>query len=341
MTQDKITKFEYFVIEFYIIQGFFVGEAFSKLYHYTNKDTWISIIFGTLLGIVFLYINDKLNKKVKNDLNNNLKNNIIKYIYYPIIYLYYLLVIILPLLLSNVLISSYYLQNTSHYLIIIPFIFLTIYLGLKGIKTIAKVGELLFPISIFFIIFLFLGFIPYIKLTNLLPILTVSTTNLLISTLFYAVFTTLPMFLLIDTNLNFHDTIKNYLIISLIIFIINFTVSAVLGKFFLKIYSFPEYMSLKRIKLLSFIENIENIGYIPWFANVLIMVSLAINRLYHFLNNKIKFALTITLIVIILCVYLIPNYGNILNLYKYAPYIMTIFLILLEPFLYILTKKDG
>ena len=54
MTQDKITKFEYFVIEFYIIQGFFVGEAFSKLYHYTNKDTWISIIFGTLLGIVFL-----------------------------------------------------------------------------------------------------------------------------------------------------------------------------------------------------------------------------------------------------------------------------------------------
>jgi spore germination protein KB len=341
MTQDKITKFEFFVIEFYIIQGFFVGEAFSKLYYYTNKDTWISIILGTLLGIIILYINDKLNKKVNNDINKNLKNNIIKYLYYPIIYLYYLLVIILPLLLTNVLINSYYLQNTSHYLIILPFIFLTIFLALKGIKTIAKVGEIFLPVSVTALASLFLGFIPYMKICNLLPLLTVPSSNILISTLFYAVFTTLPMFLLIDTKLNFYDTIKNYLIISLIIFIINFTVTAVLGKFFLKIYSFPEYMSLKRIKLLSFIENIENIGYIPWFGNVLIMVSLGINRLYHFLNNKILFGSTILLIIIILCLYLIPNYSYIISLYKNAPYIMTIFLLLLEPLLYIFTKKDG
>lgn len=343
MTPQKITNNQLFVLQFYLSQGLFVGEAFGKLYHYTNKDTWISIIIGTLLGIILIYIQNQISKKCNYNLNKALNKNFSKYLFYPIIYCFYFLMIFLPTLIINILINSYYLQNTSYYFIVIPFILLALFLSLKGIKTIGKVAELFFPLTLINVILLSTGFIPYVKITNLLPILTSSFANIMISALFFAVLTTLPNFLLIDADNQEKLKLKNYLISCLTVFIINFTNTTVLGKYFLQIYSFPEYMVLKRITLLSFIENFENIAFIPWFFNSFLLISLAMNKLYHLTKTKynILFYLTIIIILYLLFKVFIPDYSNIILIYKNAPIIIGILAIILGPILYLCIKKDG
>ena len=83
----------------------------------------------------------------------------------------------------------------------------------------------------------------------------------------FGVMSASPNILLKDENI----PLKNHLIFYLITTIINTTIAfltlAILTPDVAKIYSYPEYMVLKRIRIFEFIENIENLSVLILYHN--------------------------------------------------------------------------
>ena len=102
----------------------------------------------------------------------------------------------------------------------------------------------------------------------------------------------------------------------------------------LQVYSFPEYMVLKNIRIFGFIENIESFISSIWLFDVFIMVSLANKKLIELFNDQIISISYIVMLTVFTTLVIIPNYNLILLIYYYGSLILFIITILLS------IKKD-
>jgi hypothetical protein len=316
MNLNKITKRQYIIIEIMIMQSLFVGVGFSKIFSYTNKDSYISVILGTLIGIIILYFITKIYDKYKFSIKENTAFRL----------LYFIICCLLvsgTLIILDTLINSYYLYNTPAFVINGSFMMLGLYLALKPNSVFYKTSEIIFYLSMIILILTFLGLCLEFKDEYFMPLLTSQPHDLCKSTLIYVLLTILPNILLIDENVDYKTIIKGYLFGSFFLFISIFLYIGALGKFFLKIYSFPEYMALKKISFLNFIENVENISFIPWYFAMFTLETLAITKINDnwFKKSKIK-----TAIVTIACFLFVLIYNtkiqNVLFYYNNVGYII-------------------
>ncbi len=331
-------------LTYFISRSSMFGIGFFLLFQRSGKDAWIAVILGSLLAIFVMYIYKYIkeyfqNKNIRDTLNKTKIGQFYKIIF--ILFYFYLAIIIIILL--PMFVNSFYLLYTPKILIIIPFLFLSIYITHKDKNTLEWLSTLLWVFSIVIITIYSLFLTKYIDFNNLLPIYTTKNINILLSSFIYASITSIPQILTINYHNSFKDDLKDYLLGTISTFFIIFIIIICLGEPLIKIYSFPEYAVLKQIKILKFIENIENLSTFIWYFDLFITLSTITTNIKEIMPskyNKIYFYLAMLIIVYIATFLIGSNYRYIITIFYTYPYILFIFfLIFVTLLIYIKRSK--
>lgn len=312
---------KYKLSEIYLLsRSLSLGLLFSYSFFLVGTNTLISFIFGILLGIffVFIYSKIKLNKKTK-----------------AFEILLYMFFILLSSIIITTFISSFFLNKTPKIFIILPSILLCYYISTKDKDVMKWLSLALTFFSIITIIFNFLALMPHMEIKNILPLFTFKNKNMIKSIFFYAILTSCPLILLNDEDYSTKDYISSYIITNIISLIICFAIVSILGRSLINMYSYPEYMVLKKIQISSFIENVENFISLLWLFDLYYLTSYSIKKINGILTTKIGTVL-IFLITVIDSFVINNNYEYLLYIYKRVPYILYILVI---PILILANKK--
>lgn len=337
-----ITKRQKLLISYYLFRCIFLGVGFSIIFDKTHQDSLISVIIGSIIGYFII----KLFKKLLNVKNGySLKENIENFRFSKIIKLLFIsfsiVFILIVLTILNNFISSFFLLNSPPFFIVIIFLIVPSVLAIRGLNNIAKTAEIIFFPSFIIPIIVIITLLKYIDISNLLPLFTSKASTILISALCYSIYSTAPYIFLLNIKNDGIDLDKFYIFNTILLFFIFCIIMLILGRNLTNIYRFPEYVVLKRIKIFSFIEKIENIVSCVWLSDEVIAISLALYTIYDLINNNKKAFLFIILFIFTVEVLIITsNYVNSLIVYYNAIYILSFALILVLIMLFA-NKKDG
>jgi len=341
-----ITKKQKFSVVYFLSRAVFLGIGYSLMFDIAGKDAWISIILGTLLGLLIVYPISKILKYKKDkslkELLNEMKplGAIIKFIYFLfLIFLLYECIVIM-----QTMTTSFFLVNSPSLFIGLSGAVLAILTIKENDTTLFKVAETLIIIGIFTALITFLLLIPYGEIDAFLPIMTTNTKDIIIAALYFTTISTGPLLLSLDFKDDGKTIIKSYLFSALMLLIICILITSVLGPVLIKIYRFPEYMVLKRIKFMKFIEKIENIISIIWILDAFMILASTTQTLKNLLpkkNAKLISSIILIIITFITGIVFGGNYTLILVTYHLVPILLGIFiiLILLPIYIYYLKNK--
>lgn len=304
---------------YFLSHYLFLGGGFATICKIAGKDAYIGAIVGFFLGISIIYLIYKLSKLEKNT-----------YIFKTIFIIFIIINIFILLLFLASFLYSYFLFFTPSIFTLLPLLLLALYINKKGDKTILNVSFLLLFISLFIVLSKNILLIKEYDISNILPIFTTSSSNIIKVSLIYALLSTSPIFILINDNLEFKSMLKFYTLANTTNILILLSMSFILGNT-ICIYSFPEYTILRRIKVSSFLENIENFMCVNWFFDSFITLSLFINKLKITTSKKYYIPSIIILVIILLIVsiFFASNYKNIMYVYNYFPYVLLVIITLL------------
>lgn len=305
----KITNLEYQSLMYLLAFPLFMGVGISKMIRDIGSDIWISMLIGTALGLLIIFLFKKLPEK-----NNKYCSLIINSAF-----------ILLGTLIFNKLVGSIYLSKTPNFIIMIPGYALLIYTVYKGKEALFKTSSIL--IIIFILLFLTAAFvlIPSINIDYFLPVKTNSFSKIILSGIDMALLSTTPLILL--PKMKNHLSYKNYLLSSVTIYIIIICTLGNLGVDIAKIYRYPEYMVFKKISLLKSIENIENILFMIWIIAIYNMTSIASINIKEDFNYKVLFGIY-GIVVFVSAKYLISSYKTTVFILKYFTYILLSILVI-------------
>ena len=141
----------------------------------------------------------------------------------------------------------------------------------------------------------------------------------------YAILGVVPIMSLNDLKEK-RSIICNYLISSLTILTVSFLAISVLGSMEVKLYRYPEYIVLKKIEFLNFVNNVDS------FFNFAIILDLVFTTSAGIRNIEIdsKYIKVFLVLFIGIITHLACKENWILLLiYKYIPFVLIILLILL------------
>ncbi|MEG0977554.1 MAG: GerAB/ArcD/ProY family transporter [Bacilli bacterium] len=326
-------------ITYFISRALFIGGGIANIFVITGPDAWISVILGTILGIFFIYLINNISSNLKVPLNIYLKSNTPLNIAIKLIFLlFYSHIIFITLLSITILVSSYFLPYTPPIFISIPFLLLALLITKKGFKCLGKFSEIFFYICIIPIITSALLLLPSFDITSFFPIFTTNSNHILIASLFFATLSATPHLLMLNEKRTLKSDIIHYLIAVISLLIVFLITSGVLGESLIKMYSYPEYVVLRKIQAFNFSENIENIIAFIWIIDAFITLSAASIKLTTEVITK-KYSLHIIYLIILLIInfVIVKHFGASIIVYKYFIYILLILFILL--ILLLLIKK--
>jgi spore germination protein KB len=327
-------------LAYFLSKSSMFGLGYFLLCNLNDKNTYLSIILGTILGLFIIYIYSKISNYSNYNIHKYLNNTFIGKIFNIILLLFYIYILLITILTITTFINSFYLIKTPRIIIILSILLLSIYLSFKDNKTLINLSSLFFCFSIFIVILFTILLIPYSNINELLPIFNYNNINILKGSIIYALISTVPLIIINNYNTNIKITLKNYLVASIINLTIVIGTTLSLGNL-LNVYRFPEYAVLKQIRILDFIENIENISAFGWYAESFIVISLTIFNIKDTLSFKYnKLYLVILLLSLIPMLILSNNYDLLLKVFYIHPYILLIFFIIfLLLLIYLKLKK--
>ncbi len=286
----KITKLESVSLIYLLTFPLFMGVGFSKIIKNVGSDAWISILIGTIMGLGINFIIKSMPRE---------DNKFFKL-------LYSICFLVIGTMLIGKLVSSIYLSRTPTYIVLIPGGYLIYYTALKGRETLYKSAGILVYLHIFLYLCAAFTLVPTIKVDYFLPVMTNSISKILWSALDFALISTSPM-ILVDDFKEKYDY-KVYLASAFLLLIILLCTIGNLGIEASKLYRYPEYMVFKRISILNFIENIENILFALWIINIFVLTGLSCVNIKEITSSKFL------LIIIIVMIWALNKYA--LNTYK-------------------------
>lgn len=319
------------ILSYFLSRGLFLGGGISTLFLYSNKDAYISILLGSLLGIGIVYIISKVSTNITTSLTEYLKEKSFLNILIRLIFIIYIIFIIsISLIILATFLYSYFIPFTPSLISCLPFIILTTLLNSKSTTKISYVAQILLVISIFLIITKTLLLTNEFDFSNLLPIFSTKPTSIFKTATIFAILSTSPFLTLIDEQITFKQNLKYYLLSMLTIFIVVLSITVVLGEM-VNIYSYPEYSVLRKISLFNFIENIENFVSAGWFFDIFISLSICSLKFKNLINRQSNFIPFIVVLIILKIVsdYIANNFYNSIAIYKVFPWILGILLLII------------
>ena len=308
MTKAKTTALSYF-----LGRTFFLGFGFSILFQLLNKDTWIAAMLGSIVGFLILLFFERFKEA----------HPICSIFQKGLFFLYNFFIFSQILFIFETFCSSFYLIRSPILYIILPIPFVIYKITKNSFSTIAKVSEVLFPISVFIYILVIFGLLKDMNLDYFQPILTASSKNILIGTIYFAIYSTAPFFLLWNVNTD-KKLAKSYFLSMISVFFVSVFITGILGPNLSQIYRFPEYMTMKKIKLFNFIEKVENIVSITWLFSLFITLAITGWNMKELLPQKRKKLLYIGILILLCFVsfYAGIHYQEELWIYHLLPIIL-------------------
>lgn len=330
---------------FFLTRSLFFGLGISLICKYTNKDTYIGAIIGMLLGLlIILAYRSIIRAKKKQSLNQIFaQHKIIGTIARTLLLIASIIILIYTLLTYKTFVSSFLLATTPVYMILIPWLILLIYAAFSGLSMIHKLATALLPISIVLSLLSIISIYGNFDYYNFLPVLTTKPSDMFMTIISFAGISALPGILTLHFDSDVQHYVKYYLLSAILVVIAILCINGVFGEVLVNVFRFPEYMVLKQVKLLDFIEKVENILSIAWSFDLFITSAFSIYSIKELVPKKHNN--WSTLIIIIIVAILIDkffdfNYINELFVYYALPYISFILpIIIISLFYYLLKKK--
>lgn len=346
----KISQLELGSIIIIELVTMFSGINMSILKKGAGINSWISALLSYIIGFIIvlliLYFSNyqkdlQLHQKI-----NHLFGKKIGFII-NIIFSFFLIIIGITILYNiNNFILSQLLNRTPFLLSCLLLMILIVNTANKGLNVITKTSFILLSLNIILFLINIFALLRHIDITNFLPLLKINNNNILPTALKITSTKALPLLiiLIIPKNKltnpkNFNKTIIiSYIIattISLLLVIVTF---GVLGTDLVTAFEYPEYIVLRKINLLGFLERIENIISFQWIIGSYIYLTIIVYTISKTIPLKSKKAHTYINIIIgillIVLTQLIFKNNTIYDTYiiKVFPYIisgMIIFYILL------------
>lgn len=339
----------------------FVGMASYIIFSYSNIDTYLSAILGTLIGIIplliFIFIMKHSEDKDIVDLNNTIYGKIFGNILNIILNASVLFMAIMALYNISQFMDINYMPDTNtnylRILILVPIV----YAASKNITVISKISQIILCINFAIFILTILGCIGTCKVDNIFPIMKDGVLPVISSTIIYVIFTTFPIFLLtiIPQSSVMQEKYKSrkiffmYFLGNLMLIAIIITTILILGEDLLPLFRYPEYTSLKRFELFKIIRRIENTLSLQFVFNSIMYLIVS----FHFIIQSLKkifkntqrenlFPYILAVIVLIFSNLLFKNtVESTIFIKKYIPYIVSvgIFIPMILTFIGLLFKK--
>lgn len=324
-----------------------------------GTDGFISSIIGSLIGLIPLFI---LLYIFNYDIDNPIyvKTKIIfgkvmgSIINYLLVLTYLVIAVTILFNISNFIISQY-LTNTPLILVTLVFGAVILHTIRKGIYTISKISFIyvIIIISLFILGVILLS--SDIKVDNIKPILEFGINSPFITSIMYTLLFTSPMYSILVIPKNSIENSNNsnkylvitYLLVAFMICFIIFISSAALGKYLIKIYQYPVYITLKKISIFGFIDRIENFLSVQFILSSFISLMMPIFYIKSSIkrDNNLFISFITTLIIVITSTFIFKsntNFNNYLsNIYPYILIIPTFiyFVIFISIFIKKMYKK--
>lgn len=266
----------------------FFGISISILKEDVGINAWLSALISYIIGfiplLIIIYIssyktNLPLNKKI-----NSLFGNKLGFIINILISLLLTCLGITLLYNINNFILSQFLYRTPFLISCSLFMILIVYTTNKGINVITKLSLILLTINILLYTINISSLFQNIDINNFLPLLKVNTKNIIPASIKISAINYFPLLTILIVPKDRLTVPKKYtktLIISYIIgAIISFgliiTTFGVLGIDLINTFEYSEYIVLRKVKLLGFLERIENIISLQWIIGTFIYLTIII-----------------------------------------------------------------
>lgn len=334
-------NFGYTTIAYFISRAFFAGITSLSLISLTNQDSWISLFFASIIGLIPIYIFHKI-ASYDEELNiiqkiDKLFPDVGKYIKLLLGIGIFAIVILNFWNLIN-LITTQFLNKTPNYVIGISLIIPIILLINKDNKIIARVSTILFFFNIILVITSIIGLLPKIQIDNLKPFIENNYLNGIIP---YISYNTLPLFIILIFPNKYvkKSIIRGYIISSISLLVGIIFLISILGVNLIILFQYPEFHLLK-LAFDGFITfRLENILAIQWIFDIFIFTSIGIKFCNDSFSLKNNYIIPIT--ILILTNYIFPNntIANLIITY-YIPYIIPTILLLI-PIIILYKQKKG
>ncbi len=293
---DKVQSIGYSSFVYALMFNPFLGMATYNIFKIAKVDTWISVIIGSIIGIIplllILYIIKHSRGDNILDLNIRIFGKIFGNIMNILINISVILFVSLILYNLSLFLNTQYIPDTSSLYIKILIIIPVIYGASKSISTLSRVSQIVLIINVILFLISLFGITGDVNFNNMLPIMSDGILNPIFGAIQYAIFGVLPLFFLtiIPTKL-VPDSEKitkkvsiMYILVNVILFIMIFITTAILGYEIISIYKYPEYMVLKRFSLFEIIERVENTLAIQFVFSMFVSITFGT----YFINASLK-----------------------------------------------------
>ena len=276
----------------------FFGISVSILKEGSGINSWLSALISYIIGfiplLIIIYISNyqpnlKLNEKI-----NKLYGKTFGFI---INLLLSIILIILGITLFyniNNFILSQFLYRTPFLVSCILFISIVVYNTNKGINVITKSAFLLLILNIFLYTINIGALFQSIDINNFYPLLKENTNNIIPTSIKISFINYLPLLTILNIPKDkltvpskYNKTlIISYIIGALISLGLVITTFGVLGINLINTFEYSEYIVLRKIKLLGFLERIENIISLQWIIGTFIYLSIIIYTITNSFSIK-------------------------------------------------------
>ena len=302
----------YGVLQFMLSFALFMGAGISNLLTISKSDVWICGGIGTIFGFIILYIFSKLS-------DNGFKFTS---------FISNLVLLFFALFGTTKLISSIYLSSTPSYIIMVPNILLIIYAVRYGFDAFLRSANMLFIFFMVLMIFSAGILLPGVDADFFKPIMTSGIKRIVLGSLSFAVTSTFPIVLMPDFKKHYKPKLYLYAAISLFIVIV--CTFGNLGVEMSVLYRYPEYIVLKRVSVLNFIDNVENILFMIWIIIGFTSSTMSSINIKRFYGDKV-FYVSIIFLYLLISFWLIDSYKVIDFLVKHylviLGFVMVVFLL--------------
>lgn len=360
--KDKITLFGFTSFFITLMSSGFLGMGSYIIFSITNIDSYISAILGTFLGIIPLLLFSYIMKHSKNkdiiDLNMSLFGKAFGTIINIILNLVILIMSIVSLYNISQFVDIQYMPETESIYLKILILLPIAYAASKSIATITKISQIFLFTKFGFVIVTVIGLLKSIDINFIYPIMQNGIKEPVISALMYVIFLTYPLFLL--TIIPQNQVIKEkhqgkkilimFFVANLLVIIRFFLVTTILGKDIIPMLRYPEYIILKKFRLFSLVERVENILALYFvFSNIMyqivsfyfIITSIKKIKIFRKIKNEntlpyvlasiILFAATIIFTNTVQAAYIIRNYVPYIIVFgMFVPVILTLIAIVIK-----------
>lgn len=327
---NKISKFQISMFLALICSSLYLGLSNIILLRKSGNEVLISMIVGTILGLIPIFMYLKINSSLPK-LNIYQKNiSLFGKFFGNIINILYILIYIVMLIIATrsiiVFVTSKYLLNTPYIFVGLLVIITCLIICFKGLETIARVSQLMFIASLLFIIIIEISLIQFIEIKNILPLF--SSNNYIFNIIDGAIYhvgsvSLLTMLLLainkskIKDQKNYNITIISfYLLTSLLLTIVMSFVISCFGYNLASLFRYPEYILLKKINISSSELHLENLLAFRWIFYAIALVNISLYGIICGIKNyikKVKLSNMIIIIIAVVCIII----GD--TVFKYVP----------------------